>query len=98
MSGPPERIEQRREQRLRDGSLVVNIQGDGVGLLAIDPHGDAGTWPSMLTGIGQQVGNELPQPICIPSATLIADHATMDLTVGVHELELCDRLIANVRE
>ena len=64
--------------------IRLGIESPRVGLLTIDPHGNVGPWPSMLTGIGHQVGNYLQQPICVPSAVLVADRATMDLTVGVH--------------
>jgi hypothetical protein len=93
-----ERIEQARQERRRDGALVVDLEEQRLGGAAVDPDVDVAAGRRVLPGVGDQVRDDLEQAIGIPGPALIAGEVAPDLAVGVDELELADGLAAQVGE
>src|SRR5688572_16228642 len=98
MSGAAERIEQIRQEELRDRPLVMNLDPHVFPRSPVELEGDARVWRAVLPGIGDEVRENLQHAVCVPGPTRIADDVTSDLPRGVRELELIRCLRAQLGE
>src|SRR5690606_20503525 len=65
-------LEERRQQRGGNGSMIVHLDADMIASRSIDAHAASLLGDPVLDGIGEQIGKYLGQAVCVPVAGRVA--------------------------
>ena len=95
-AGTPKRVEEHRQDRRGYRAAVVDLAGSPRPDLDHPAHGDSALRPTMLASVADEVRDDLEQAIGVPCPVELADGVTADRPLRERQLDLLDRLIAEV--
>src|SRR6185295_3548657 len=90
ISAPPERVEDERQGRRRDGLPPTGHFDEDLGLAAVGPQIDRGPRRAVLDRVAHEVAEQLIDPVAVPHAGQVPTQSDAKRAIRMRELRLAD--------